>query len=416
MTMAQKLTAAQRKLYAPIEESISNASFRDWCAAIIETLSDSAAHRLLPVIRDTIAENIKANGGNMDKAQTAIQLALTMLLTLEPATGSYWKNHKAERDNLVEALVENLDGWEKYSPYGKIAQNRVTNALAAIPRGAIQLKLDSPDAVATVGKGKSKVDFVLRDALENGALKTQDNMLLDALLMEFYKTRQQTTLLSLDDYLRLRGREVTPSNRKEMRKEVIASLERLQNIRFTYNEKAPNGKYYQRGNVRLNGGTAVIENSVIRWNWNADFMNSLMNYAPLDYSKETLLADPRTNVYYFSRFFDAHQRRNEGKPNANTVTVAKLLEVARNISTIEEVKAKRGSPKQKIIEPFFRDLDNIDRLLYSVYDADGNEIQPEEIMDYETFIGCKIVFTLEGRPENLERIAARKKREKKQGK
>ena len=416
MTMAQKLTAAQRKLYAPIEESISNASFREWCAAIIETLSDSAAHRLLPVIRDTIAENIKANGGNMDKAQTAIQLALTMLLTLEPATGSYWKNHKAERDNLVEALVENLDGWEKYSPYGKIAQNRVTNALATIPRGAIQLKLDSPDAVATVGKGKSKVDFVLRDALENGGLKTQDQMLLDALLMEFQKTHQQITALSIDDYLRLRGREVTASNRKEMRKEVLASLERLQNIRFTYNEKI-RGKYYQRGNVRLNGGTAVIENSVIKWNWNISFMDSLMQLPPLDYAKETLLADPRTNVYYFSRFLDLHQRRNEGKPNANTVTVAKLLEVARNVQPIEEVKkGGRQSPRRRIIEPFFRDLDSIDRLLYSVYDADGNERQPEEIVDYETFIGCKIVYTLEGRPANLERIAARKKREKKQGK
>lgn len=413
--MARKLTAAQQKLYAPIEKSISNAPFRDWCTAIIETLSDSAAHRLLPAIRDTITENIKANGGNMDKAQTAIQLALTMLLAFEPATTSYWKSHKAERDTLAEILVENLDGWERYAPYAKIAQNRITNALATIPRGAIQLKLDSADAVATVGKGKGKVDFVLRDALENGGLKTQDQMLLDALLMEFQKTHQQTTALPIDDYLRLRGREVTPSNRKEMRKEVLASLERLQNIRFSYNEKV-RGKYYARGNVRLNGGTAVIENGVIKWNWNTSFMDSLMQLPPMDYAKETLLADPRTNVYYFSRFLDLHQRRNEGKPNANTVTILKLLEVARNIPTIEEVKAKKDSHRRRIIEPVFRDLDSIDRLLYSVYDADGNEVEPADLTDYETFIGCKIVFTLEGRPENLERIAARKKREKKQSK
>lgn len=415
MTMVQKLTAAQRKLYAPIEEGINDAAFHDWCAAIIETLSDSTANRLLPVVRETVTANTERNGGR-EQAQIPVQMALTMLFTFDPAFKSYWKDHKEEQDELAGIFIENMpDAFREYTPYAKIAQNRVTNALAAIPRGAIQLKLDSPDAVATVGKGKGKVDFVLRDALENGGLKTQDQMLLDALLMEFQKTHQQITALSIDDYLRLRGREVTASNRKEMRKEVLASLERLLNIRFTYNEKV-RGKYYQRGNVRLNGGTAVIENSVIKWNWNISFMDSLMQLPPLDYAKETLLADPRTNVYYFSRFLDLHQRRNEGKPNENTVTVAKLLEVARNISTIEEVKAKRGSPKQKIIEPFFRDLDNIDRLLYSVYDADGNEIQPEEIIDYETFIGCKIVFTLEGRPENLERIAARKKREKKQGK
>jgi hypothetical protein len=416
MTMAQKLTAAQRKLYAPIEESIDNADFHEWCAAIIETLSDSTANRLLPVVRETVAANTERNGGR-EQAQIPVQMALTMLFTFDPAFKSYWKDHKEEQDELAGIFIENMpDAFREYTPYAKIAQNRVTNALATIPRGAIQLKLDSPDAVATVGKGKSKVDFVLRDALENGGLKTQDQMLLDALLMEFQKTHQQITALSIDDYLRLRGREVTASNRKEMRKEVLASLERLQNIRFTYNEKI-RGKYYQRGNVRLNGGTAVIENSVIKWNWNISFMDSLMQLPPLDYAKETLLADPRTNVYYFSRFLDLHQRRNEGKPNANTVTVAKLLEVARNVQPIEEVKkGGRQSPRRRIIEPFFRDLDSIDRLLYSVYDADGNERQPEEIVDYETFIGCKIVYTLEGRPANLERIAARKKREKKQGK
>ena len=282
--------------------------------------------------------------------------------------------------------------------------------MAALPRNAVQLMLDSPDGVASIGKGDKKIDFLFRDAAENGALKTQDDMLLDVLLREFQKTKQPMTTLPLEDYMNLRGKKVTTANKKEMREEVLASLERLQNIGVTFNEKVK-GVYYKRGNVKLNGGTALIKNSVIYWNWNDTFMESLKRLPPMDYATETLLADPRTNVYYFSRFLDAHARRNEGKGNENIVTVAKLLEVARNLQTIEEVRKTKHSPKDRIIDKFFEDLDKIDRLLYMVIDKDGNELQPENIEDYETFIGCRIVFDLQDHPMNEERIAARKKRE-----
>lgn len=353
-----------------------------------------------------VAQIYRVKGKEEGKSES---LAIMFAFLTSEHTARYWKSHKAVYDALQKAFTAE---WGRYAnePYTQIAQNVVTNALAALPRNAVQLMLDSPDGVASIGKGDKKIDFLFRDAAENGALKTQDDMLLDVLLREFQKTKQPMTTLPLEDYMNLRGKKVTTANKKEMREEVLASLERLQNIGVTFNEKVK-GVYYKRGNLKLNGGTALIKNSVIYWNWNDTFMESLKRLPPMDYATETLLADPRTNVYYFSRFLDAHARRNEGKGNENIVTVAKLLEVARNLQTIEEVRKTKHSPKDRIIDKFFEDLDKIDRLLYMVIDKDGNELQPENIEDYETFIGCRIVFDLQDHPMNEERIAARKKRE-----
>ena len=57
------------------------------------------------------------------------------------------------------------------------------------------------------------------------------------------------------------------------------------------------------------------------------------------------------------------------------ISIKTLLSKAQNLPRIEDVRAKRGSPKQKIIQPFFRDLDNIERLYYDVIDAEGNVVQ-----------------------------------------
>lgn len=358
-----------------------------------------------------VAQIYRVKGKEEKKSES---LAIMFAFLTSEHTARYWKSHKGQYDALQQVFTAE---WGKYAnePYTQIAQNPVTNALAAIPRNAIQLMLDSPDGIATIGKGNSRIDFVFREAAENGALKTQDNMLLDALLMEFQKTKQPMTTLSLEDYMRMRGREVTASNRREMRKEVLESLGRLQNIGATFNERVRR-EFYKRGNIRLNGGTAIIRNSVIYWNWNETFMESLQIMPPLDYARETLKLDPRTGAYRLSRFLDAHIRRNEGKPNENILTVAKLLEVDDSLPTIEEVRAKRNSPKKRIIDPFFRDLDSIDRLLYIVTDKDGHELDPDGIADYVTFTGCKIEFSLEDHPANAERIAARKKREEKASK
>lgn len=419
--MGKKFTAAQQNLCSVITGNLDEEHKEkiSWIADIIGSLKTADADRLARTVQLAIEDNIKLHGGNIESAQTqdALAMVLTFLFIFDNTTSAYWtktNERRALRDEYASLFIEE---WlkqgvvEKFFTYTQIAQNPVTNALAALPRNAVQLMLDSPDGFATVGKGKSRIDFTFKEAAANGALKTQDNMLLDALLIEFQKTKQQMTALPIEEYLRMRGREVTASNKKEIRAEVLASLDRLQSMGFSYNEKV-RGKYYPRGNARLNGGTAFIRNGVIYWNWNQSFMESLKQLPPMDYARETLLADPRTNVYHLSRYLDTHWRFNEGKKNEHTISVPKLLEVARNLPKIEEVKAQRGSPKQKIIDRFFRDLDEIDRLLYRVIDKDGNEVEPADITDYETFTSCKIEFETDA-PRHAERVAARKKRERK---
>ena len=415
--MARKPTEAQQNLFYRVRDYLEgNPNPDKWLSMyynVILSLKKDEAEQYSGLFDiGGYVQHFKQAYIELDADETTAQ-ELALLLAFRNA--EYYNTHEQARAALEkeqEALLSKI--FPQGSIYARIAQNPATNALSKIARNGVQLMLDSPDAVATIGDKKKKLDFIFKDATEYGIIKTQDNMLLDALLLVFQQTRRQMVTLAIKDYAELRGRSTTTENLREVRKEVIESLERLRNIGVSYHERV-RGKYVFHGGMRLNGGTAIVRNGVIYWNWNTDFMESLSHAAPMDYAKETLLADPRTNVYYFSRFIDLHYRSNEGKPTENTITVRTLVGLARNLPTIDEVKAGRHSPKKRIIEPFFRDLDTIDRLIYSVYDKDGNEVQPEHITDYETFMGCKIVFDVSaaGLPKHDERTKARKRREEK---
>ena len=422
--MAKKQTPSRANLYKYLLESFQGADSEkidsmflpiisemneEECASMLEYLQgkkNGLINRIQQIFQEQKGKDL----------QESAYLALYFTFLVHESTQRYWSNHEEDKKRLIESYTmyfAGIEATDALDPFVKIAQTPATNALSQIARYGIQYMLDSPDAVATVGKGKKEVKFKFGNAQENGLIKTQDLMLLDALLIVFQQTKQQLITLSIEDYALMRGRTATTENKREIRKEVIDSLERLRNIGASYNEKV-RGKYVARGGMRLNGGTALVKNGIIYWNWNTDCMSSLQIMAPMDYSKETLLADPRTNVYYFSRYIDQHYRMNEGNPNENVIGVSTLVNVAKNLPTIVDIKAKRGSPKQKIIQPFFRDLDSISRLIYKVIDKDGNEVEPENLTDYDTFIACKIVFDSEdaGYPVHPERIKARKKREK----
>lgn len=418
--MAGKLTAAQLKLYNLIVGYLDEERkprFLDWGADVIADLKTADAERLARTVQVAIEDNIKLHGGNIesDQTQSALEMVLAFLFVFDNTTSAYWnktRKRRALHDELASLFIE--EGLkqgvvEKVADYVQMAQNPAINALAAMPRKAIQLDIFSPDGYATVGKGKSKVAFTFKQAAENGLVKEQDFMLLASLLIEFTKTKQQTTLLPLEEYLRLRGRKVTPSNIREIRKEVEESLSRLRNIASSFDVVV--NKKRNHYDVRISGGTTGIENGCVRWNWNTDFMDTLKLYAPMDFAVKALQADPRRNVFSLSYALSEHLRLNEGKPNWHTATIKTLLARARNLPLIEEVRRTDSSPKKLIIDKFFKDLDDIENLYYSVFDKDGNEVQPEDITDYETFIGCKITFDFEGHPQHPERAEAREKRE-----
>lgn len=303
-----------------------------------------------------------------------------------------------------QALAELI---EQESPFFKIAQSKATNALPALFKKDLQL-----DMIGNATAEAEGVEFRIAN-YENlaGGLRTQSYMLFDALLRKFTQTHSPTIELPLREYAELRGLSGSKDQLKDLRKEAVADLEVLAAISYRCKERIK-GKLVDSGVIKINGGTAIIKNGIIRWNYNADLVPVLEKLPPADYSRETLKADPRTNQYYFSRYLDLNYRRNEGKDRVNVISVKTLLSKAQNLPKIEDVKKSRGSAKQKIITPFIRDLDNIERLDYYVMDESGQEISDPLALDYETFVKCSIrVLSYDDYPEHPERVRSRKKRE-----
>ena len=318
-----------------------------------------------------------------------------------------WDGTQApDRWITLRGVLSNLI--EQSGDFVKIAQSRETNALAALFNKDLQKDIFG-NATATA-KG---VEFRIEGYNDVGDLRVQTLMLFDAIRAQYTRTKDQSIRLPLKDYATLRGKAGKSKDQlKEFRKEVLEDLALLKNLSWKCKERI-NGKWVDSGFVGICGGTAAIVNGVIYFNFNNDLIPSLNRLAPADYPKEIWGADPRTNKFQFGRYIAQNYRLNEGKERQNTITVKQLLSVTDNLPSIEDVTKGRHSPKRRIIQPFFRDLDNLESIWYDVIDEHGNEVIDPYELDYPTFEKCSIVIDYSEYPDHEHRVKRNKKRAEK---
>lgn len=419
---------------------------------VIDTLSERAAEDLQKELKPIVEEALALNRDKAVKTRSAaLDLSIMIHFTFSPLLDAYWKDRAEEHDRLVDmfvrrlkfrkssdggvqvkiidpenrteaekiaqAAIENAERADVDRQFRKIAQNKVTNLLPAVMKQGWQLQLGG-DAISRIGKGIGQVTYKLEASAQAGVLQTVDVMLLRCLQIKLHEhSNDDMTYLPIREYAELRGRSTTKENLQEIRKEAEQSIRRLANLSADYKEKV-NGRFVPSGGVRINGGTFIIKQGVICWNWNPVFKDHLLRLAPMQFTVQALKADPRTNTFFYSDKIDQHYRMNEGKPNANIISVKALLDNAPNVQSIDEIKKTRQSPKRRIIEPFFKDLDALDTLYYDVLNEDDQIVDPGTITKYDDFIACKIRFSIEerGYDQNDERVAARKRRAKKAAK
>ena len=418
---------------------------------VTESLSERAAEDLQKELTPIVEEAKALNRDKTVKTRSAaLDLSILVHFTFSPLLDAYWKDRTEEHDRLVDMFVrrlkfrkssdggvqvkiapenrteaekmaqsaiENSERTDVERQFRKIAQNKVTNLLPAVMKQGWQLQLGG-DAISKIGKGIGQVTYKLEASAQAGVLQTVDVMLLRCLQIKLHEhSNDDMTYLPIREYAELRGRSTTKENLQEIRKEAEQSIRRLANLSADYKEKV-NGRFVPSGGVRINGGTFIIKQGVICWNWNPVFKDHLLRLAPMQFTVQALKADPRTNTFFYSDKIDQHYRMNEGKPNANIISVKALLDNAPNVQSIDEIKKTRQSPKRRIIEPFFKDLDALDTLYYDVLNEDDQIVDPGTITKYDDFIACKIRFSIEerGYDQNDERVAARKRRAKKAAK
>ena len=444
------LTDAQQKLYGIVADYFSEENREKmlaWVRPIIEQMTDAEAEDEAVIcggIENTFRESF---GGDYpqnkfnDSTQESLCLTIIFDFVHTKNAKTYWSKHKEDHTDLLQLFLKIMLDNGKAEFVGvsterflSVRQNKLINALPAIMKTGWQLSLDGRTAFQSIGKGKQQVNVRALDipfdvelspdiaTKANAILSPSDYYLLTALHITDYRTGHNgdVTCLPLKTYAELTGRSTERESLKRVRAEVLESMDRLSKLRFDYHDKVKQ-KYVYSGDVSFFGGTKIVkgglENGVIRWTWNPDYVASVQNYSPMAIERAALKANKKTNTLFFAVRIGHHFRANINRPSErNTLSLAALIDGAPNLPKIEDVRKNQKSPKTEIIDKVFRDLDALEDFYYSVIDKQENEIEIDSIATYERFISCKIRFDdeLYGIPASQRLIEEKNKREKQQ--
>jgi len=238
-------------------------------------------------------------------------------------------------------------------------------------------------------------------------------MLLDSLMITATHDGLQSTLvnLPLKEYMNMRGLK----DEQETRAQVKRDIDALERVSFEYKGTGKQCGAWLK--VSIAGGTVgQIKNGDIIFRFNQDFFDSFRvsektRYLYMYFPREALQGNIRQHPhkYWLARKISEHKRMNLGKPNEDIIGVDTLIAACPNMPTYEEVMAGSRHVTKLIIEPFERDMDELNPSLSWHY-TDSEE-GPQ---DYQSFMAATVTIQWHYYPNTMKLEDGKAKRKKKQ--
>lgn len=286
-----------------------------------------------------------------------------------------------------------------------IRQGAETNALT---------KLNYDNAIigslgtAKVSNGNLTAEIV--DFKGLGGFKTSTHKLLDALISTYTNggAVRRTVVIPLADYME----RCNLKARQKAYNRVSTDLNRISNMKISFTRKnSLKGK---------NKSTEVsyldiclceakgIYNGNITFEFTERFINILNSYPIMNYPVLLWgINDKRNpNSYYFLKKISEHKNMNMGKSNEDIISVNTLLRSSPYIPTYEEVKSGKRQFKQRIVQPFERDLNALHEILQWEYADNGKPIKENErqSISYFDFERLNICIHWNNYPDTSKRL------------
>ena len=303
----------------------------------------------------------------------------------------------------------------KFSP---MLNGTATNKLATIGRKTKPRINPLTDNEATIENGDFKVfieKYSNKKSLKVGVVKLLDILAIKLTKLNHYKAKDANTLkrtvtFSLDEYMTY----LDIKDVKDARKRLKEALDTLYSISLEWEEKSK-GKVINYAKMRICEAQG-IKRGIASFTFTADMANYLNQAYIMQYPLELLAISERNpNAYPIARKLALHHSidNNHKKGTANIISVAKLLEVAPEIPSIEAVRAGNQSWSDRIKDRLEKALDAIDCIISWEYsNSKGVPLTDEQIdiSDYETFIKLFVKFNIKGAPDPTKRLKEKKKR------
>lgn len=218
------------------------------------------------------------------------------------------------------------------------------------------------------------------------------------------RTEDLSVKISIIEYINLRG--LSKNSYSDTVEQLGRDLAILSKIGYSATEKH-RGKDVKIGGRKLCGGTAILEDGHIKFNFNMDFEEQFKTLEVLDMPEDFFKLDLNNNPHSLamSLWIVQNYRINEGKKTLEMISVATLLNKCPGIPSSQKVADSDRHYKKRITAPFFKNLDAL-RMNYTFLDANNNEIDKEAV-DIKTFLKAKVKMDYSNFPENLERLAKR---------
>ena len=235
-----------------------------------------------------------------------------------------------------------------------------TNKLANIGRKTKPTRINPlADNEATIENGDFKVfieKYSNKKTLKVGVVKLLDILAIKFSKSNHYKannpdTLKRTVTFSLDDYMTYLGIKNIDNynNRRSASKRLKEELDTLYSISLEWEEKSK-GKVINYAKMRICEAQG-IERGTASFTFSQNMAQYLNQSYIMQFPIELLAISERNpNAYPIARKLSLHNSidNNIKKGTANIISVAKLLEVAPEIPTIEAVRAVNGSWSERI--------------------------------------------------------------------
>ena len=276
-------------------------------------------------------------------------------------------------------------------------QSSAMNKLSTLKMTKKMFSETDDDAVC-IEKDNLKISVASPTELGAG-LKTTTHRLVDALMIKFTETgsKEQSVMLSLDEYMRL----CELKNTTEMRKQVNADLKTLRNMRVSF-QKSSNREQSME-DIKL-CSEVKIKNNIICFTFSPEFFIIMKTMPVMPYPEKLFRINLKKNPnsYYFLKKISEHKKMNYFKKNADTLSVKTLLGCTPELPSYDEVVNSDRAVGRRIIEPFERDMNELSDLLRWEYcHSNGTRLTEEELFNfnYHIFSGLLIKIKWHNYPE-----------------
>ena len=298
-----------------------------------------------------------------------------------------------------------------------------TNAFSIIGRKAKPTRINPlADNEATIENGDFKVfieKYSNKKTLKVSVVKLLDILAIKLTKSNHYKAKDANTLkrtvtFSLDEYMTYLGIKniANANNRKYASKRLKEALDTLYSISLEWEEKS-RGEVKNYTKMRICEAQG-INRGIASFTFTADMANYLNQAYIMQYPLELLaISECNPNAYPIARKLALHHSidNNHKKGTANIISVAKLLESAPEIPSIETVRAVNGSWGERIKGALEKALDTISDIIPWEYsNSKGAPLTDSQldISDYDTFIKLYIKFDILGAPDPAKRLKNKK--------